>query len=50
VKTGWTRAAGRCLVASATRNGIQLITVVLDSPDHYRDTTRLLNYGFSRRG
>ena len=50
VKTGWTRAAGRCLVASATRHGIQLITVVLDSPDHYRDTIRLLNYGFARRG
>ena len=50
VKTGWTRAAGPCLVASATRNGIRLITVVLDSPDMYRDTVRLLNYGFSRRG
>ncbi len=50
VKTGWTRAAGSCLVASATRHGIRLITVVLDSPDMYRDTVRLLNYGFSRRG
>ena len=50
VKTGWTRAAGPCLVASATRNGIQLITVVLDSPDHYRDTIHLLDYGFRRRG
>jgi len=50
VKTGWTRAAGPCLVASATRHGIRLITVVLDSPDMYRDTVRLLNYGFSRRG
>ena len=50
VKTGWTRAAGPCLVASATRHGIRLITVVLDSPDMYRDTTRLLNFGFSRRG
>ncbi|MET0939229.1 MAG: D-alanyl-D-alanine carboxypeptidase family protein [Gaiellaceae bacterium] len=50
VKTGWTRAAGPCLVASATRNGIQLITVVLDSPDHYGDTTRLLDYGFRHRG
>ena len=50
VKTGWTRAAGPCLVASATRNGTQLITVVLDSPDHYRDTIHLLDYGFRRRG
>jgi len=50
VKTGWTRAAGPCLVASATRYGIRLITVVLDSPDHYGDTVRLLDYGFRRRG
>ena len=50
VKTGWTRAAGECLVASATRHGIRLIAVVLDSPEMYRDTVRLLNYGFSRRG
>jgi D-alanyl-D-alanine carboxypeptidase (penicillin-binding protein 5/6) len=50
VKTGWTRAAGRCLVASATRHGVRLITVVLDSPDHYRDTIHLLDYGFRRRG
>jgi D-alanyl-D-alanine carboxypeptidase (penicillin-binding protein 5/6) len=50
VKTGYTRAAGPCLVASATRHGIQLITVVLDSPDHYRDTIHLLDYGFRHRG
>ncbi|HEU0304194.1 MAG TPA: D-alanyl-D-alanine carboxypeptidase family protein [Gaiellaceae bacterium] len=50
VKTGWTRAAGRCLVASATRHGIRLIAVVLDSPDHYKDTTHLLDYGFRHRG
>ena len=50
VKTGWTRASGPCLVASATRQGIQLITVVLDSPDHYGDTIRLLDYGFRHRG
>jgi serine-type D-Ala-D-Ala carboxypeptidase (penicillin-binding protein 5/6) len=50
VKTGWTRAAGPCLVASATRYGVRLIAVVLDSPDMYPDTVRLLNYGFSRRG
>jgi serine-type D-Ala-D-Ala carboxypeptidase (penicillin-binding protein 5/6) len=50
VKTGWTRAAGPCLVASATRHGIRLISVVLDSSDHYRDTIHLLDYGFRRRG
>jgi D-alanyl-D-alanine carboxypeptidase len=50
VKTGWTTMAGSCLVASARRHGIRLISVVLDSPDHYGDTVRLLNYGFRHRG
>lgn len=46
VKTGTTNAAGKCLVASATRNGRQLIAVVLDSPDRWGDASRLLNWGF----
>ncbi len=50
VKTGWTSRAGGCLVASARRYGIRLIAVVLASPDIYGDATRLLDYGFSRRG
>jgi D-alanyl-D-alanine carboxypeptidase len=50
VKTGYTHKAGPCLVASATRNGITLIAVVLNSPDMYSDATRLLNFGFSSLG
>lgn len=50
VKTGWTTRAGGCLVASARRYGIPLITTVLDSPDLYGDTTKLLDYGFRVRG
>jgi serine-type D-Ala-D-Ala carboxypeptidase (penicillin-binding protein 5/6) len=50
VKTGWTTKAGPCLVASAHRHGIGLISVVLDSPDLYGDTIKLLNYGFAQRG
>jgi D-alanyl-D-alanine carboxypeptidase (penicillin-binding protein 5/6) len=47
VKTGYTHKAGPCLVASATRNGVSLIAVVLDSPDMYADAKRLLDFGFS---
>jgi D-alanyl-D-alanine carboxypeptidase (penicillin-binding protein 5/6) len=47
VKTGYTRASGWCLVASATRRGRTLIAVVLDSPDLYADAKRLLDLGFS---
>lgn len=47
VKTGYTREAGRCLVASATRNGHRLITVVLNSKKMYEDTEALFEYGFN---
>lgn len=46
VKTGTTNAAGQCLVASATREGRQLIAVVLRSEDRYEDASNLLDYGF----
>ncbi|NMP20807.1 D-alanyl-D-alanine carboxypeptidase family protein [Sulfobacillus harzensis] len=46
VKTGTTDAAGKCLVGSATRDGRQLIAVVLNSGNRYGDASRLLNYGF----
>jgi serine-type D-Ala-D-Ala carboxypeptidase (penicillin-binding protein 5/6) len=48
VKTGWTGRAGLCLVSSATRNGKRLITVVLNAPKWYDDSTALLDYGFAR--
>jgi len=47
VKTGWTTVAGHCLVASAHRNGVRLIAVLLRSPDPYGDARRLLNFGFA---
>ncbi|MGQ5712193.1 D-alanyl-D-alanine carboxypeptidase family protein [Desulforudis sp. DRI-14] len=47
IKTGTTSAAGRCLIASATRNGRQLLAVVLHSDNRYADAARLLDYGFS---
>lgn len=46
VKTGYTDAAGRCLVSAAKRDGIQLIAVVLDSEFMWNDSIALLNYGF----
>lgn len=46
IKTGTTSAAGKCLAASATRNGQQLIAVVLKSPDRWGDAARLLAWGF----
>jgi len=48
VKTGYTDAAGRCLVSGAKQKDIQLIAVVLDSDTMWDDSIALLNYGFSQ--
>jgi serine-type D-Ala-D-Ala carboxypeptidase (penicillin-binding protein 5/6) len=57
IKTGWTTAAGNCLLFAATRGREELIGVVLDSskPDSpaglnaaTSDAAALLNWGFSR--
>ncbi|NLW90842.1 MAG: D-alanyl-D-alanine carboxypeptidase [Syntrophomonadaceae bacterium] len=47
IKTGTTNDAGKCLVASATRNGRHLIAVALKSADRTGDCARLLDYGFN---
>ena len=46
VKTGYTKAAGRCLVSGALRQGMQLVCVVLNAPDMWNDSLRLLDNGF----
>lgn len=49
LKTGHTNDAGYCLVASAKKDGMRLISVILGSPsDQSRteDSIRLLTYGF----
>ena len=48
VKTGYTRAAGRILVSSATRQGRRLIGVTINAPDDWNDHTKLLEEGFGR--
>lgn len=50
IKTGFTNKAGFCLVGSGSRDGVNLVTVVLgtESSDICgQDTVRLLEYGFS---
>jgi D-alanyl-D-alanine carboxypeptidase len=46
LKTGYTEAAGRCLVATAERNGVRLGVVLLHSPDPGTQAAYLLNRGF----
>ena len=50
LKTGTTEKAGFCLCATARRDGMQLIAVVLGSPssaDRFHSATTLLDYGFA---
>lgn len=50
LKTGTTGKAGYCLSASAERNGLSLIAVVLNgqtSNDRFNGARKLLDYGFS---
>lgn len=46
IKTGYTDLAGRCLCGAAQKNGMQLISVVLNSKDIYGDTQKLFDYYF----
>jgi len=49
VKTGHTQAAGYCLVASAKREGMRLLSVVMGTKSEEaraQETQKLLNYGF----
>ncbi len=48
VKTGYTRAAGRCLVTAAERDGVRLICVVLNCWDWFEESARLLDCAFAR--
>ena len=50
LKTGYTSAAGHCLSASAERDGIELIAVVLNcgsATDRFQSAKALLDYGFA---
>jgi D-alanyl-D-alanine carboxypeptidase (penicillin-binding protein 5/6) len=46
IKTGYTKAANRCLAAAAQRNNMQLVSVVLNCHSWFDDSMALLDYGF----
>ena len=50
LKTGYTRRAGSCLVSTATRHNMRLISVILGASStsvRNRETRRLLSWGFN---
>lgn len=49
-KTGFTTESGHCLSATAMRNGMRLISVVISSPDsktRFKEVSDMFNYGFA---
>ena len=53
LKTGYTSTAGFCISATAQRDGMDLIAVVMGEPDkesRNADITAMLNYGFAGYG
>lgn len=46
IKTGYTVKAGRCLVSSAKRNGMDVVCVVLNCPDMYERSCKIFDNCF----
>lgn len=47
IKTGYTRAAGRCLVFGAERDGLEVVGVVLNSPNWFDEAAKVMDFGFA---
>lgn len=47
IKTGFTKATGRCLVTAVERDGMRLICVTLNAPDDWNDHRDLYNSAFA---
>ncbi len=47
-KTGFTAAAGRCLVSCCEKEGVRLVCVTLSAPDDWRDHKTLYDYAFNK--
>jgi serine-type D-Ala-D-Ala carboxypeptidase (penicillin-binding protein 5/6) len=50
IKPGWTGDAGNCEVGMAVRDGHRLISVLLNAPYDFRQSRRLLDWGFTQEG
>lgn len=46
IKTGFTKASGRCLVSAVERDGVVLVVVTLNAYDDWNDHKKLYDYSF----
>lgn len=47
IKTGYTKKAGRCLVTSAFKNGMEIVSVVLNCPNMWEKSKEILDKSFN---
>ena len=47
IKTGYTPAAGKCLIALAEREGIKVMLVLLNAPDRWWTADTMLEQAFA---
>lgn len=47
VKIGYTRKSGRCISASAEKDGVEIIVVLLDANNWFNDCYKLFDWAFS---
>lgn len=50
IKTGYTPAAGRCIVALVERDGVEVLVVLLHAPDRWWDSAGLIELAFKQAG
>ena len=48
IKTGFTKASGRCLVTAVQKEGAILVGVTLNAPDDWNDHKKMFDYSFSK--
>ena len=46
IKTGFTKASGRCLITAAERDGVTLVAVTLNARDDWNDHVKMMEYAF----
>jgi D-alanyl-D-alanine carboxypeptidase len=47
IKTGFTELAGQCLILLSQKNGHEIITIVLNSPDRFQESKNMVEYTFN---
>ncbi len=50
IKTGFTKASGRCLVTAAKKGEVTYVAVTLNAPDDWNDHIKMMDFAFDNTG